>query len=72
MIDVSKEPTGAFTAAMKTTKRGDKIAYHVGEFAAGAHRQAAYKAYEKGQVLLVQRRLEHSKFEFLAIRTGKK
>jgi hypothetical protein len=70
--DVTKEPAGALRAAIKAAAPGDEITYHVGEFAGGLHRTEAYAAYERGEVLLVQRRLEPHKFAFLAIRTRKK
>lgn len=72
MVDVSKEPKGEFDKAVKAAAAGDEIVYHQGEFAGGVHRAAAYDAYEKGLVLLVQRRLAPRQFVFLAIRTRKK
>ena len=72
MIDVTKEPAGAFRKAVKSAKPGDEITYHVGEFSSGPHKKDAYASYERGEVLLVQRRLEPRRFAFLAIRTRKK
>jgi hypothetical protein len=72
VTDISKEGKGAFAATLASAEPGDEITYHVGEFAGGPHREPAYTAYERGQVILVQRRLEPRRFAFLAIRTRKK
>ena len=72
MTDVSKEPKGALATAVKAAAPGEEITYHVGEFAGGVHRADAYASYERGEVILVQRRLEPRKFVFLAVRTKAK
>lgn len=72
MIDVTQAPKGAFNAAVAEAAPGDAILYHIGEFAGGTHRTAAYTAYETGKVILVQKRDAPRRFMFIAIRTKDK
>ena len=56
-IDISTyRVKGAFTEALKTTRLGDTIVYHIGEYAAGLHRDPAMKAQEGGYVALVYKK----------------
>jgi hypothetical protein len=61
-----------FEEALKTTRYGDTIIYHVGAFAAGKHKFAALEAAQKGFVSLVQKRKGESLFEYSAQRTKKR
>jgi hypothetical protein len=72
MSDVTKEPAGAFMKAVKSATVGDEITYHVGEFASGLHKKDAYASYERGEVVLIQRRLAPRQFAYVAVRTRKK
>jgi hypothetical protein len=51
---------------------GDVVVYHKGLYAAGVHKAAARAAYEKGYVVLIQRRLGPKNFAYTAIRTRKR
>lgn len=73
VIDVSGSlSTKAFYEALTTTRKGDSIIYHVGEFAAGVHKLKAWGAYEDDLVTLVQRKLGPKRFQFIAQRTNRR
>ena len=61
-----------FDEALKTTRQGDTIIYHVGAYAAGKHKFAALEAAQKGFVSLVQKRKGTGLFEYSAQRTKKR
>tara|TARA_R110000803_G_scaffold1880_2_gene6218 strand:+ start:1174 stop:1407 length:234 start_codon:yes stop_codon:yes gene_type:complete len=61
-----------FDDALKATKYGDTIIYHVGEYAGGKHKHEALAAAGGGLVALVQKRLGKNKFQYLAQRSNKK
>tara|TARA_R110002153_G_scaffold191042_1_gene343923 strand:- start:409 stop:642 length:234 start_codon:yes stop_codon:yes gene_type:complete len=60
-----------FEDAIKNTKYGDTIIYHVGQYAGGKHKYAALEAAEKGFVSLVQKRKGRGLFEYTAQRSKK-
>jgi hypothetical protein len=68
----AKKAKAEFDTMVKGAVSGDQIKYHTGDHAGGPYRHAAYAAYERGEVLLAQRRLGPMRFEYLAIRTKKK
>jgi len=61
-----------FEEALKTTRYGDTIIYHVGSYAGGKHKFAALEAAQKGFVSLVQKRKGEGLFEYSAQRTKKR
>jgi hypothetical protein len=61
-----------FEDAIKNTKYGDTIIYHVGQYAGGKHKYAALEAAEKGFVSLVQKRKGKGLFEYIAQRSKKR
>ena len=61
-----------FEDAIKKTKYGDTIIYHVGQYAGGKHKYAALEAAEKGFVSLVQKRKGRGLFEYTAQRSKKR
>jgi len=61
-----------FDEALKTTRQGDTIIYHVGAYAGGKHKFAALEAAQKGFVSLVQKRKRKGLFEYTAQRTKKR
>ena len=61
-----------FDAALKATKYGDTIIYHVGGYAGGKHRHDALAAAGGGLVALVQKRLGKRNFQYLAQRSKKR
>ena len=61
-----------FEEALKTTRYGDTIIYHVGSYAGGKHKSAALEAAQKGFVSLVQKRKGKGLFEYTAQRTKKR
>ena len=68
----SKEDGPSFTQLLKGTKRGEDIVYHTGPYCDGPHANDAWKAYEAGLVVLVQRRLgDTSSFQYIARRAGR-
>jgi altronate dehydratase len=71
-IDITKEPTGGFSAALDIAKHGDHIIYHVGEYCGGVHKKAAMAASDAGWVTLCQRRKYGGQFEYIAQRTRSK
>jgi hypothetical protein len=68
----AKKAKAEFDAMIRAAVPGEEIKYHTGDHAGGPYRHAAYAAYERGEVLLAQRRLGPMRFEYLAIRTKKK
>jgi hypothetical protein len=73
IIDISLDiGTMKFDDALKATKYGDTIIYHVGGYAGGKHRHDALAAAGGGLVALVQKRLGRNNFQYLAQRTNKK
>ena len=70
--NVAQKPKGAFWLAITESEPGDRIIYHVGKHCAGEHRADAAAAYEKGLVILVQRRSQTPEmFDYLAVRSKK-
>lgn len=73
-VDLTKQtsPIDAFHEAVHNCSPGTKIIYHRGEFLAGSRlARMALKAFEAGQVELVQRRDArggNSFFEFIAVK----
>ena len=61
-----------FDAALKATKYGDTIIYHVGGYAGGKHMHDALAAAGGGLVALVQKRLGKNNFQYRAQRSKKK
>ena len=61
-----------FADALKATKYGDTIIYHVGGYAGGKHKHDALAASAGGLVALVQKKLGKSHFQYLAQRSKKK
>ena len=61
-----------FDEALKTTRYGDIIIYHVGAYAGGKHKSAALEAARNGLVSLVQKRKGKGLFEYTAQRTKKR
>ena len=73
ILDISLEiGKMKFDAALKATKYGDTIIYHVGGYAGGKHRHDALAAAGGGLVALVQKRLGKNNFQYLAQRSNKK
>jgi hypothetical protein len=68
----AKENKDEFDAMVKAAAPGERIVYHTGDRAGGPYRIAAYAAYERDDVLLVQRRVGKAQFEYVAIRRKKK
>lgn len=65
----SKDDGPTFGEMLKNAKRGEDIVYHTGPYCDGPHANDAWKAYEKGLVVLVQRRVEDSaSFQYIARR----
>ena len=69
---VRERGKAAFEDAIRDTKYGDSIVYHVGTHAAGPHREAAMNAQLEGYVSLVQKKLNPKLFEYKAQRRKKK
>ena len=68
--------TMTFDEALKSTRNGDSIIYHVGTYASGRHKQDALDASKGGMVALVQKkcRVKHhqqSLFQYIAQRSAK-
>ena len=61
-----------FEEALKATKYGDTIIYHVGGYAGGKHKHDALAASAGGLVALVQKKLGKQHFQYLAQRSKKK
>tara|TARA_R110002124_G_scaffold103509_1_gene252615 strand:+ start:1424 stop:1666 length:243 start_codon:yes stop_codon:yes gene_type:complete len=76
IIDISLEiGKMAFDDALKSTRFGDSIIYHVGPYAGGKHKHDALAASEGGMVALVQKKIhgrKKSQFQYIAQRSGKK
>ena len=73
IIDISLDiGTMKFDAALKATKYGDTIIYHVGGYAGGHHSTDALAASGGGFVALVQKRIGRSNFQYLAQRSSKR
>jgi len=68
----AKEAKDEFDAMVKAAAPGERITYHTGDRAGGPYKYAAYAAYERGDVLLVQRRVGVALFDYLAVRVKKK
>jgi hypothetical protein len=65
----SKEDGPTFADLLNKAKRGEDIVYHTGPYCDGPHANDAWKAYEKGIVVLVQRRVkDSSSFQYIARR----
>tara|TARA_R110001632_G_scaffold1563_1_gene6891 strand:+ start:221 stop:457 length:237 start_codon:yes stop_codon:yes gene_type:complete len=62
----------AFSNALKETKYGDKIHYHVGLYAGGPFRYDALMADQAGLVSIVQKKLGGGLFQYIAQRTKKR
>jgi hypothetical protein len=75
-LDISATKNAkAFHEMLTLTKAGDRIIYHRGQFAAGAHKSAAMDAASAGLVLLFQKKVISAggaTFEYIAQRTEKK
>jgi len=71
-INLVKDSRAKFQVALASAGQNDQIIYHKGPFCAGPHKEDAMKASESGYVILVQKKLERFKFEYIAIRTKKK
>jgi len=72
VIDIAPNTkSDAFLKALNVAKAGDKIVYHRGEHAGGAHKSAAFRAAGRGLVSLVQKRVAPRTFEYIAqVRKG--
>lgn len=72
VIDIAQKPSNdAFLKALNAAQTGDKIVYHRGEHAGGAHKVAAFRAAGRGLVSLVQKRVAPRTFEYIAqVRKG--
>ena len=64
--DVTKRPDGFFQVVLEEAEPDDEIIYHVGEFASGPHKKAAYNAHLAKQCILYQRKREDGLFEYTA------
>jgi len=65
-IDITKERKGMFTHALAGAEPCDEIVYHVGQYAAGAHKADAFSASEAGLCLIYQRRVGGGMFAYVA------
>ena len=73
IIDISLEiGKMAFDDALKSTRFGDSIIYHVGPYAGGKHKHDALAASAGGLVALVQKKLGKQHFQYRAQRSKKK
>lgn len=72
MTPAAKKVDADFAAIVRATAPGERITYHTGDRAGGPYKYAAYAAYERGDVLLVQRRVGVALFDYLAVRVKKK
>tara|TARA_R110000765_G_scaffold403238_1_gene499273 strand:- start:250 stop:519 length:270 start_codon:yes stop_codon:yes gene_type:complete len=61
----------AFSNALKQTKYGDKINYHIGQYAGGPFRLDALMANQAGLVNVVQKKVGEGLFQYIAQRTKK-
>lgn len=64
-----------FAEALKSTRKGDRIIYHLGDHSAGNTCRFALRMSGDGYVTLVQRRLAytgHGRFQYEAHRTKKR
>jgi hypothetical protein len=61
----------AFSNALKQTKYGDKINYHIGQYAGGPFRLDALMANQAGLVNVVQKKIGEGLFQYIAQRTKK-
>jgi|TARA_R110000803_G_C11862919_1_gene307407 hypothetical protein len=61
----------AFSNALKETKYGDKINYHIGQHAGGPFRLDALMANQAGLVSVVQKKVGSGIFQYIAQRTKK-
>lgn len=61
----------AFSNALKKTKYGDKINYHIGQYAGGPFRLDALVANQAGLVNVVQKKIGEGLFQYIAQRTKK-
>tara|TARA_R100001369_G_scaffold59583_1_gene86478 strand:- start:200 stop:436 length:237 start_codon:yes stop_codon:yes gene_type:complete len=62
----------AFSDALRTTKQGDTINYHIGQYAGGLFKKDALTAAEARLVNLVQKKLGAGLFQYVAQRTKKR
>lgn len=52
--------------ALSTAEPGDELVYHIGKYAAGAHKRDALAAQKGGFCLLYQKRIEDGVFAYIA------
>lgn len=69
---VGVKEKNAFSDALKTTKQGDTIKYHIGQYAGGLFKSDALMAAEARLVNLVQKKVGAGLFQYVAQRTKKK
>lgn len=71
MTPAAKKAKDEFDALVRAAAPGEWITYHTGDRAGGPYRYAAHAAYERGDVLLVQRRVGVAQFDYVAVRVKK-
>lgn len=69
MIDLTKQPKGALTKALRAAEPGTRFRYATGELSSGPLREEAGAASEAGIALLFKRRLGEGMFEYIAVRS---
>jgi len=70
-INITKQPRGMFYVALDDADPGDEIIYHIGEYAAGCHKNDALTSAMEGRCFIYQRRLGHFTFEYCAKKSKK-
>lgn len=69
-IDITNERSGMFMQALLKAEPGDEIVYHIGQYAAGAHKADALAAADGGQCFLYQRKVD-GRFTYIAKKSRK-
>jgi hypothetical protein len=66
VIDITKESKGMFSTTLREARPGERIIYARGLSCTGHHRHDAMAAYQRGLVILMQKRNGPSDFDYIA------
>lgn len=64
--DITKDQRGVLHTMLDSMRRGDEVIYHIGEYAAGEHKDDALELYRQGKCILYQRKLDGGRFAYIA------
>lgn len=65
-VNISGNRRSSFAATLADVEIGTEVTYHIGEYAAGPHKQAAMDAEGKGACFLYQRKNDNGTFSYIA------